>query len=152
MNRMKSMLLLAMMVLSAVACDKNNPVRTEELFLEVNVNNISGQWELKQWNGEEMAEGTYVYLDLERKDMTYTMYQNVDSFSDVPHVITGRYALSTDVSSGTVIRGSYDHDSGDWTHRYVIKWLTADAMLWVATDDSEVDQMFVRVDSIPVAE
>lgn len=148
---MKSMLLLAMMVLSAVACDKNEPVGTEEL-LEVNVNNISGQWELIEWNGDAMAEGTYVYLDLERKDMTYTMYQNVDSFSNVPHVITGRYALSTDVSSGTVIRGSYDHDSGDWTHRYVIKWLTAEAMLWVATDDPEVNQMFVRVDSIPVTE
>jgi hypothetical protein len=68
----------------------------------------------------------------------------------VPHVITGSYFLSTDVELGAVIRGSYDHDSGEWAHRYIIKSLTANEMLWVATDDLSFTQKFVRVESIPV--
>jgi hypothetical protein len=78
------------------------------------------------------------------------MYQNMDSFSNVPHVITRSYFLSTDVELGAVIRGSYDHDSGEWAHRYIIKSLTANEMLWVATDDLSFTQKFVRVESIPV--
>ncbi len=118
--------------------------------LEVNANNISGQWELVEWNGISLTEGTYVYLDIVRNDKTYTMYQNLDSFSNVPHVVTGSYRLSTDEELGAIIRGTYDHDSGEWSHRYIIQSLTANEMLWVATDDLSFSQKFVRVESIPV--
>ena len=79
------------------------------------------------------------------------MYQNLDSFTNVPHVITGSYYIDTDVELGAVIRGNYDHDSGDWAHRYVVKSLTATTMVWVAKDDETFIQEFKRVDSIPVA-
>ena len=118
--------------------------------LEVNANNISGQWELVEWNGISLTEGTYVYLDIVRNDKTYTMYQNLDSFSNVPHVVTGSYRLSTDEELGAIIRGTYDHDSGEWSHRYIIKSLTANEMFWVATDDPSFTQKFRRVSTIPV--
>ena len=70
--------------------------------------------------------------------------------SNVPHVITGKYTLTTDPELGTIIRGSYDHDNGEWAHRYMIQSLTADEMFWVATDDLSFSQKFVRVDNIPV--
>ena len=79
------------------------------------------------------------------------MYQNLDSFAKVPHVITVSYYIDTDVELGAVIRGNYDHDSGDWAHRYVVKSLTATTMVWVAKDDETFIQEFKRVDSIPVA-
>ena len=120
--------------------------------LEVNANNISGKWELVEWNDAELAEGTYVYIELVRNDRTYTMYQNLDSFSDVPHVVTGSYYIDTDVELGAVIRGNYDHDSGDWAHRYIVKSLTATTMIWVAKDNENFVQKFKRVDSIPVAQ
>lgn len=133
----------------ASSCEKvDNDPQPEQL--EVNSNNISGEWELVEWNGNALAEGTYVYLDIKRKDKEYTMYQNMDSFTNVPHVITGTYTLSTDVELGAIIRGIYDHDCGEWAHRYVIKSLTANEMVWVATDDSSFTQKFVRVDNIPV--
>ena len=147
----KILILLSIITLSAVSCGKIIMTEPEDApQLEVNAHNISGQWELVQWNGEYLAEGTYVYLDIVRNDKTYTMYQNMDSFTNVPHVITGSYHLSTDVELGAIIRGTYDHDSGEWSHRYNIISLTANEMFWIATDDLSFSQKFVRVDAIPV--
>ena len=147
----KILILLSIISLSAVSCSKIVMTEPEDApQLEVNANNISGQWELVEWNGISLTEGTYVYLDIVRNDKTYTMYQNLDSFSNVPHVVTGSYRLSTDEELGAIIRGTYDHDSGEWSHRYIIKSLTANEMFWVATDDLSFSQKFVRVESIPV--
>ena len=149
MKKILVLLSIVSLVFASTSCEKvdDNPQPEQ---LDVNAHNISGQWELVEWNGNHLAEGTYVYLDIVRNDKTYTMYQNMDSFSNVPHVITGSYVLSTDVELGAIIRGIYDHDCGEWAHRYVIKSLTSDEMSWVSTDDSSFTQKFVRVDNIPV--
>ena len=138
------------MAVASMACNKiDDPQDKAPEPLEVNTNNISGKWELVEWNGAPMAEGTYVYMDIER-GKTYTMYQNLDSFSDIPHVITGSYNLATDPELGAIIRGSYDHDNGDWAHRYIIRDLYENEMLWVAKDDPSFTQKFRRVSTIPV--
>ena len=143
MNRIKFLIALALSAVLAASCEKNDMTEPAEELLEVNVTNISGEWKLVEWNGASLAEGTYVDIDIQR-DGTYTMKQNVDSFQNVPHTVTGRYALTVDVEA--VIRGSYDHDSGDWAHRYVITKLTKSRMLWTAVDDSSFTQLFERVD------
>lgn len=143
--------LLSVLAFVSVSCDKNDFSEPTEPQLEVNANNVSGKWELVEWNGSALADGTYVYLEIVRNDRTYTMYQNIDSFAGVPHVVTGSYYIDTDVELGAVIRGGYDHDSGDWAHRYIVKSLTASKMVWVAKDDAGFIQEFHRVDSIPVA-
>ena len=149
MKKILSLISIIALAFSFASCEKeDNNAQPQQL--EVNAHNISGKWELVQWSGNPMAEGTYVYLDIVRNDKTYTMYQNMDSFSNVPHVITGSYVLSTDVEQGAIIRGSYDHDCGEWSHRYIIKSLTADEMIWVATDDASFTQTYIRVNSIPV--
>jgi hypothetical protein len=104
---------------------------------------------LETWNNVQLEEGTYVYLDIVRNDRTYTMYQNFDSFSNVPHIITGSYHIDTDPELGAIIRGNYDHDNGDWAHHYIIKDLTATKMTWVAKDDPDLIQKYIRVDEIP---
>lgn len=149
MKKILTLISIIAIAFCASSCEKVDD-NEQPQQLEVNAHNISGQWELVQWNGNALVEGTYVYLDIVRNDKTYTMYQNMDSFSNVPHVITGSYALSTDVELGAIIRGSYDHDCGEWAHRYIIKNLTADEMLWVATDDPTFTQTYIRVESIPV--
>ena len=150
MKKILTLISIIALAISAISCEKENNAQPQQL--EVNAHNLSGQWELTQWNGSALAEGTYVYLDIVRNDKTYTMYQNMDSFTNVPHILTGSYHLTTDVELGAIIRGSYDHDCGEWAHRYMIQSLTADEMFWVATDDLSFSQKFVRVDSIPVAE
>ena len=150
MNKITKILALAFMAVASMACNKiDDPQGNGPEPLEVNTNNISGKWELVEWNGAPMAEGTYVYMDIERAK-TYTMYQNLDSFSNIPHVITGSYNLATDPELGAIIRGSYDHDNGDWSHRYIIKDLYENEMLWVAKDDPAFTQKFRRVSTIPV--
>ena len=150
MNKITKILALAFMAVASMACNKiEDPQGNGPEPLEVNTNNISGKWELVEWNGAPMAEGTYVYMDIER-GKTYTMYQNLDSFSDIPHVITGSYNLATDPELGAIIRGSYDHDNGDWAHRYIIKDLYENEMLWVAKDNPAFTQKFARIASIPV--
>ena len=152
MNKVKSILVTLAVILSAVACEKKTPVEPPVEYLEVNVSNISGSWELVEWNGAELQSGTYVFLNIIRKDWTYQMWQNVDSFQDVPHQVTGRFNLDVEPAYGAIIRGEYDHDSGDWAHRYIIKDLTKDCMVWVAKDNADYVQKFVRVESIPVAD
>lgn len=152
MNTFKKIMTAALAALSflAVSCDKNENTEPQEIYLDVNANNISGKWELVEWNGASLTSGTYVYLDIVRNDRTFKMYQNLDSFNNVPHVVSGSYYIETDPELGAIIRGSYNHDSGDWAHRYIIKDLTATKMTWVAKDDQDFVQKFVRVDSIPV--
>ena len=150
MKRLAYLFSTLALILAVSSCEKEIG-GDEVLLLEVNANNISGKWQLMQWNESSLNDDTYVYIDIVRNDRTYTMYQNVDSFGNVPHVVTGSYFIETDVELGAVIRGDYDHDSGDWGHRYIVKSLTATKMVWVAKDDAEFIQKFERVDAIPMA-
>lgn len=148
MNKVKMLIAAAFAVMSLISCTEKPEVTVE--YLDVNANNISGKWELVEWNGAPLTEGTYVYLDIVRNDRTYTMYQNLDSFTNVPHKVTGSYYIEYDPELGAILRGNYDHDSGDWAHRYIVKDLTATEMYWIAKDDRTFIQKFVRVESIPV--
>ena len=145
-------LIMFLSAFAAVSCELVEDGGIQEPLLEVNANNISGQWQLKQWNENTLNDDTYVYIDIVRNDRTYTMYQNIDSFKDVPHRITGSYYIEVDPAIGAVIRGNYDHDSGDWAHRYIITDLSRTKMVWTAKDDPTFVQIWNRVDSIPVAE
>lgn len=148
MNKVKMLIPAAFAVMSLISCTEKPEVTVE--YLDVNANNISGKWELVEWNGAPLTEGTYVYLDIVRNDRTYTMYQNLDSFTNVPHKVTGSYYIEYDPELGAILRGNYDHDSGDWAHRYIVKDLIATEMYWIAKDDRTFIQKYVRVDSIPV--
>ena len=148
MNKVKMLIAAAFAVMSLISCTEKPEVTVE--YLDVNANNISGRWEFVEWNGAPLTEGTYVYLDIVRNDRTYTMYQNLDSFTNVPHKVTGSYYIEYDPELGAILRGNYDHDSGDWAHRYIVKDLTATEMYWIAKDDRTFIQKYVRVDSIPV--
>ena len=145
----KKIFTILLAVAALVSCaDKEDPI----VYLDVNANNIAGSWKLVGWNGTDLDTSTYMYIDFVRNDRTYTMYHNMDSFTNVPHIATGSFYIDTDVELGAIIRGNYDYDSGDWAHRYIVKNLTATSMIWIAKDDETYVQKFERVESIPVAE
>ena len=134
---------LLMASLSFVACD-DEPVVPTEPQLEVTANNIVGEWQLSSWKGAPLAEGSYVYLSFDRRERTFCIYQNLDSFST--RELTGAFYIETDPELGAIIRGSYDYDRGDWAHRYVVTSLTANEMVWVAKDDAEDVSIYSRVE------
>ena len=134
--------------LLAVSCGKETPVVE---YLDVTPNNISGQWQLVKWNGSDLSEGSYFYMDLVRKETKFTIYQNFDSMADMPHVVTGEFSIETNAELGAVISGMYDYDEGFWAHKYIVRNLTKDSMEWIASDDPSFVQEFVRVSEIPTS-
>ena len=151
MNKIKSFVTVFAALILATACSKDEPVIE---YLTVTANNIAGSWELVKWNGEDLEEGSYFYIEFVRKDKLFTIEQNFDSMSDYPHVVTGRFDIEPDtryneqtkkVEDVSYITGLYDYDEGFWAHKYEVRKLTVDSMEWVAVEDSvEFVQQFVR--------
>ena len=137
------LLTISLFALGFVACDDEPEVPVEPQ-LEVTANNIAGEWQLAEWKGAQLAEGSYVYLSFDRRERTFVIYQNLDSFST--RELTGSFYIEVDPELGAVIRGSYDYDRGDWAHRYLVKSLTASEMVWVAKDDAEDQSIYVRAE------
>ena len=67
--------LLALIVTAFCACDDD---KSYVAPLDVTPNNLAGTWQLAQWNGAPLAQGSYVYIEFIRKDQKYVMYQNLD--------------------------------------------------------------------------
>ena len=126
-------------LLAMVSCSEKI---SDSDFLNVTPNNISGSWRLESSCGEPLAEGLYVYIDFDRKERSFEMFQNTDSFAT--RCITGRYFIYTDYEAGAVIRGDYDYGNGAWEHRYVVTDLTKSRMTWTALDNEEFVNVYVR--------
>jgi hypothetical protein len=72
------------------------------------------------------------------------IYQNFKSIGEFPQVLTGTFNIETDIELGAIIRGMYDFDGGYWAHDYDVNNLTSGQMEWVAVDDIEFTQKFVK--------
>lgn len=145
MKKILNLLVVASLVVAAWSCNSTDNEPNEEPQIEITTNNISGSWELSLWNDQQLPEGNFVYIDFVRADGTYTMYQNIDSFGT--RTLTGRFFLYVDEELGAaVLRGNYDHGTGDWNHRYIVESLTATTMRLVATDNAEDVCTYVRCD------
>ena len=138
-------LVVALGAFAMVGCN-NEPDFFPNEKMEVTPHNISGEWELVSFAwGDKLADGSYVYLDIKRKDRAFVEYQNI--YNPYGTAVTGRYYIYEDVEHGAVIRGEYDNGKGDWTHRYKVT-LYSDEMVWTALDDEKEICVYQRC-SIP---
>ena len=139
---MKKIVKFAMVIIAMVAafgCSK--PDESGIVFLDVTPNNIKGVWRLESYdNGVKLAEGSYYYIVFDRAERTFVTYDNLGSMEASKN--SGRYDITT--NGAAVIRGMYDFGRGDWEHSYYVRNLTTDSMLWVATDDESITQVYVR--------
>ena len=125
------------------ACDDDMYVTP----LEVTNNNIAGTWQLAEWNGAPLAEGSFVYIEFIRKGR---QVRHVPEPRQLRHPqADGPFVIDNDAELGAVIRGSYDYGAGDWAHRYIVTDFTETSMVWTAKDDRSDVQVFVRCDGIP---
>ncbi len=143
---MKKIVKFAMvMLVAAVVAACTKPDNNGLVFLDVTPNNISGVWRMDSYdNGVKLPEGCYYYIVFDRAERTFVTYDNLGSMEAYKN--SGRYDIVTD--GAAVIRGIYDYGRGDWEHEYYVRNLTSDSMVWVATDDESVKQVYVRA-SLP---
>ena len=145
---MKKILTLAaagiLALLTVTGCEKDPIKSTNEL--DVSFTNVAGTWQLMSINGTPLDESLYVYITFIRKDHLFEMYQNLDSFS--ARKITGEFNIQEDAEFGAIIRGKYDHGTGEWEHRYIVSSLTREQMIWTAKDNGEIT-VYKRVNAIP---
>ena len=138
---MKKIVKFAMVVVALMAVGCSKPDYSGTAFLDVTPNNIKGVWRLESYdNGVKLAEGSYYYIVFDRAERTFVTYDNLGSMEVRKN--SGRYDIVTD--GAAVIRGMYDFGRGDWEHSYYVRNLTADNMVWVATDDENISQVYVR--------
>lgn len=143
MKHFKLLLLMASALLM-FSCEKpinNDPPLPEP---EVTLRTIAGVWQLTEWNGKALQEGTYLYIELD-KNQRFEMWDNLGSMY-TEHK-TGSFAISKDDDERTIITGQYDNGVGDWNNSYVAYFMAnGDYMAW--TTDTE-NMLFKRIDAIP---
>ncbi|WP_018665613.1 lipocalin family protein [Bacteroides gallinarum] len=127
------------------ACDDDEAVIPT---LAVTPANLNGTWELSEWNGQPLAEGTYCYVTFNRKEQTFEMYQKFDSM--YARYITGSFSIEEDPYLGSIISGMYDFGNGDWNNEYIITdLLETGSMVWTAKDNENDVNKYVRCEKIP---
>ncbi len=140
---MKKIVKFAMVVVALLAMGCSEPNEIGTLFLDVTPNNISGVWRMASYDGgQKLGEGTFYYIEFDRKDKTFVSYDNLGSMGVVEN--SGRYDIVID--GAAVIRGTYDFGRGDWEHSYYVRNLTQNSMCWVATDDETIMQVYERAE------
>ena len=126
------------------SCDDDEPVIPT---LEVTPANLNGTWELSEWNGAPLAEGTYCYITFNRKEQTFEMYQKFDSM--YARYITGNFSIEADLIC-SIISGDYDFGNGDWNNKYIVTdLLESGSMIWTAKDDENDVNKYIRCDKVP---
>ena len=143
MKHFKLLLLMASALL-LFSCEKpinNDPPLPEP---EVTLRTIAGAWQLTEWNGKALQEGTYLYIEFD-KNQRFEMWDNLGSMY-TEHK-TGSFAIIKDENERTIITGQYDNGVGDWNNSYVAYFMAnGDYMAW--TTDTE-NMLFKRIDAIP---
>lgn len=135
-----------MLVLSGfVAC---SPVEDDAPQpLEVTPNNISGIWMLAEVNDEPLPDGLYCYIELVRRDRTFTMYQKFDSM--YPRRLTGKFNLKKDEYKGDILEGKYDYGAGDWNKSYIVTNLFEESVVLTADAENGDVCKYIRCNEIP---
>ncbi len=149
MKHLLKFFLIALTALSLASCDKEPAKDLSEPPLAITPTNINGSWQLTEWNGAELPDGRYFYIEFIRRGMLFKSYENTSS-AEV-HKETGEYNILTDESlGGSVILGRFDNSMGqEWNHRYIVTSLTATRMVWTAADNPEDISVFTRIETIP---
>ena len=141
MKKITNFAIVMLCAVVAFACTENRGEIEE--FLDVTPNNISGVWSMESYdNGQALDEDIYYYIEFERKDKTFASYDISSSMHPVKR--SGRYDIYT--NGAAIIRVMYDYGQGDWEHRYYVRDLTKDRMVWVAVDDESIVQVYVRAE------
>ena len=69
MKNILNLMALFAFVLCCVSCDDDE--KAEIPTLPVTAANLNGTWQLAEWNGQPMTEGTYCYIKFNSRELTF---------------------------------------------------------------------------------
>ena len=150
MKRLKTLFSLLLLALSlhVASCAKETDIAgNAEQTMVVSYTTLDGCWRLDAWNMESMSEQTYCYVDFDRTERRFEMWDNIASM--YARKTTGTFSIEQDDHKRYSLGGTYDHGVGDWNMEYeVVMFYPGDRMTWRSTTS---DDMFTytRVESIP---
>ncbi len=138
--------LLAIVALTTVGCEKPAPLPSDER-VAVTYNSLDGCWELSYWQGAPLAEDTYLYIEFDRTEHRYTMWDNLNSMYATD--TTGTFAITEEEDGTYTLSGTYDYGVGDWNDEYKVELSEGgNRMKWWSKGTNEVMD-FERIADIP---
>ena len=130
------------------SCSKNEDYEPQPQQLIINYANFSGIWQLVSYNGHQLEEGTYLYIDFIRRDHVFRMYDNLQSMYGQKR--TGTYYINEYEKTETmVLSGIYDNGVGGWNDEYTISSLTEKELRLTTRGDNPEIQIYNRLDKLP---
>ena len=146
---MRHFKLLLFFAAFALLCGCEKPVNNDPPLPlpDVTYRNIAGGWELSQWNGEELIEGSYLYIEFDGNARRFEMWDNLGSMY-TQHK-TGSFAITKDENDKVIISGQYDNGVGDWNKSYEALFTRrgdSDYMAWITDSES---MLFKHINQIP---
>ena len=146
--RLLQRIVATLIVVATIAgCEKPAPLPTEEK-IAVTYAALDGCWQLSMWQGAPMAEDTYLYIEFDRREHRYTIWDNIDSMYATD--TTGTFAITEEEDGTYTLSGTYDYGVGDWSSDYRVTLSNeGERMQWISRSGSFQTMDFVRIEAIP---
>lgn len=144
-NRLFATLLVVATTLM-VGCERPAPLPTEE-NMAVTYSTLDGYWRLSHIQGAPIAEDTYLYIEFDRTEHRYTMWDNLNSMYGT--TTTGTFAISEEEDGTYTLSGTYDYGVGDWNNEYRVELSNKGATMQWWTKGSHEVMEFEQVSEIP---
>ena len=149
MKLAKQFLMIAAIVAITLTygCKKETPDNNEsQPTISVTYSLLNGAWELVAWDGAPLAEGTYLYVEFDRTEHRFKMWDNIGSM--YPRSTTGIFNIEKDDYERYILSGYYDHGVGYWNQSYEVVAYSNDEMVWRSMTTGEQTE-YRRIDAIP---
>lgn len=131
----------------ALACQEPEREPTPEQTKAVTYYTIEGAWELAELDDEPLMEGTALYIEFDRKERRFVMWDNFDSMYFTK--TSGNFTISEDEYKRCILSGWYDFGVGDWAQDYIVEMtILGDYMQWRGMSQSE-KMLFRRIEQLP---
>lgn len=138
---------VAMLAALASGCQTPDSEREPEQIKAVTYYTIDGVWELTELNEKPLSEDTMLYIDFDRKEHRFEMWDNFDSMYMTK--TTGMFAIEQDEYERYILSGWYDYGVGDWASDYIVEMtILGDYMLWQSMSNNE-KMLLRRVEELP---
>lgn len=107
---------------------------------------IDGAWQMVEWQGKPLAEGLYLYVEFDRTEQHFEMWENIGSM--YARNTKGSFRIEQDEYDRYILCGTYDYGVGDWNDEYEVTATSENEMIWRSTTTQEVS-IYHRIEAIP---